>query len=586
MSSRFRALALGLGAVLMVLPGQAQIESSGLGDVDPWGANFLERGESGFGQGLWSSSDPEYLIVLFEHMDVSLMSESEKALLSRALRSPSASPGGDLAPALQDLRIELLHALGERRAAASLAEQVDVPPADVDPDIILSDNRLARGEVDLVCAQMNTAGEGRFWSELRAICALKADAPETAELAIEIAGQQEGAEPWFTNVAFAMLSEAEDRPPARFGSGLELTMSQMAGLEPDSESLAAARPDIAALIAKDAERPIRLRLAAAGIAAEAGEISAVQHRQLYKALIEEEGFEPESAIEAAFVVLAKAPEPEPVVPDLAPVTSAPTGPVDLRAMANAAPEPAEPDVPAPEEGDAVDEISLAEEQALAVREALREAAIDPVSFAARARLFAPALQSIPANEDTSQAAIPFAVAALSNGTVDVARKWLAGVPDDADDRVRFEAAMLEGYSLLLAQQRSSADTARIVATLLETGYEREQISDSLQLFSVWAGFDVPLPVLARSALAQSQIEARPVEPGILLAIDTAQRAGATGEALLTILTQTDGQVETLSGGALAGLLNTLVRMGASDEARALAFDAGQLWTYAAGQSRR
>ena len=95
MSSRFRALALGLGAVLMVLPGQAQIESSGLGDVDPWGANFLERGESGFGQGLWSSSDPEYLIALFEHMDVSLMSESEKALaICFTGRRSGAGPSG------------------------------------------------------------------------------------------------------------------------------------------------------------------------------------------------------------------------------------------------------------------------------------------------------------------------------------------------------------------------------------------------------------------------------------------------------------------------------------------------------------
>lgn len=582
MSSRLHAVAAGLAGIFMVSSAQAQVESSALGDVDPWGANFLERGERGLDEGLWTNSDPEYLLALLERVDVSLLSPSEKTLLSRALRSPAAPPEGDLADELQNRRLELLYALGERKAAASLAGQLDEPPESVNPDIILSDNRLARGEADIVCAQMKTSGEGRFWSELRAICALKAEEPDSAELSIEIAGQQEGAEPWFTEVAFAMLAEAGDRPAARYGSGLEMTLSQMAGLEPDSESLTATRPDLAAIIAADTERPIRLRLAAAAIAAEAGHMSSAAHRRLYEALIEEEDFQPETATEAAFVVLAKEIEAE-ALPE-APVGDAPAGPMDLRAMTSGWTEPVEPEDLETSEEDTgeVDEISVAEEQALAVREALREAATDPVSFAVASRLFGQALGTIPASEDTSQGAIAFAAAALSNGSRDVAMKWLDSLAEDSqDDATRFEAALLEGYALLLADQRSSAVVERIVVTLLETGYERAQIRDSLQLFSVWAGMDIPLPVIARSALAQSSLEARPIEPGIQLAFETAQRAGASGEALLTILTQTDGQVESLSGAGLARILKTLDRMGAGEDARALAFDAAQLWTFAA-----
>ena len=47
---------------------------------------------------------------------------------------------------------------------------------------------------------------------------------------IEIAGQQEGAEPWFTNVAFAMLSEAEDRPPALPARRPKATLDWVAGV--------------------------------------------------------------------------------------------------------------------------------------------------------------------------------------------------------------------------------------------------------------------------------------------------------------------------------------------------------------------
>ena len=92
MSSRFRKVAIGLTSLLMAAPAIAQIESSGLGDLDAWGASFLERGESRFGSGLWSNSDPEYLLALFERIDVSALSTAEKELLSRALRSPASAP--------------------------------------------------------------------------------------------------------------------------------------------------------------------------------------------------------------------------------------------------------------------------------------------------------------------------------------------------------------------------------------------------------------------------------------------------------------------------------------------------------------
>ena len=109
MSSRLRTLFVAATALCgPALFAGAQIQSSGLGDVDPWGAGFLERGEQGFGNDLWTGSEADYLLALMERMDVSLLSPPERALLSRALRSPSAAPEGDLADILMEQRIRLL----------------------------------------------------------------------------------------------------------------------------------------------------------------------------------------------------------------------------------------------------------------------------------------------------------------------------------------------------------------------------------------------------------------------------------------------------------------------------------------------
>ncbi|WP_300391821.1 hypothetical protein [Henriciella sp.] len=583
MSSRLRAAAAALLFCSASLPATAQIESGGLGDISPWTASFLERGEDGLGRDLWSNSDPEYLIALFEHIDVSRLSPAETSLLSLALRSPAQAPEGDLANMLQAERIRLLLALGERRAAASLASQTGDEIEGINPDVILSDNRLARGEVDVVCAQANVTGDGRFWSELRALCTLKNGEEASAELAIEIAGQQEGAEPWFTEAAVSVLADLdpEDRPAARYGSGLEMAMSEMAGLEPDGESLSLARPDLALLIAEDEGRPLALRLAAAGIAAEAGLISGEQHRALYEALIEEEDFEPETPVEAAFVLLAREPEPEPE--PVSEIAAGPAGPVDLRAMTDDWSEPIEPEDLEETEGASEEEEgpSLIAQQALAVKYALARSASDAVSFSVTARLFEEALDTLPAGEDTADSAIVFAAAALASGDLGLTMTWLDAIPEDAEDATHFEAALLEGYALLFGDRREASDLEPLVSRLLETGYEENQRQAALRLFSVWSGFDVPMPVMARSALTQSQIEAPPVEPGILLGISSAERAGASGEALLTILTQTDGQIESLSGPSLAVLLDTLKQMGAGEAALALALDTGELWTLAA-----
>lgn len=582
MSSRPGRLASALCALILALPAAAQVQSSGLDDLNPWSASLLERSERGLDSSLWSNSDSEYLLALMERLDVSELSRAERDLLSLALRSPADPPGGEMGAAVQAERLRLLAALNERRAAITLARQAEETPDGFDAEAMLADDRLARGEFEIVCQQRDGAADGRFWAELRAMCALAEDDLGSAELAIEIAAQQEGADPWVTETAIAVLGDLDERPAARYGSGLQLALSDYAGLDPDAGSLSPARPDLAARIAKDEERPLALRVAAANLAARAGELSSARHREIYEALISQEDFEPETALEAALVVLAK--EPEPSEPEELPGLEDPAdGPRDLRAMNEDWIEPVRPDDVDEDalEPSMVDEVSLVEEQALALGEALRQAAEDPADFAATSRLFYEALQALPANEDSAQGGLVFAAAALAAGNGELATHWLDAMDADTlSEAERVDAALLRGYALMLRSADPVERLDAVARDLLELAIEPGQQRSTYRLFSVWAGMNMPVPVTARSALAQGDLEARRIPSGMLAAIETAEAAGASGEALLTLLTQTDGAIHQLSGTDLASVLATLREMGAGDEATALALEAGRIARFA------
>ncbi|MGB3625065.1 MAG: hypothetical protein WA989_04535, partial [Henriciella sp.] len=491
MSSRALLGALALAAATSVQPALAQIQSAGLDDVDSWGVSFLERGEAGFSERLWLGSDNSYLLRLLGDLDVSSMTDAEQALLSRAMRSPSAEPEDEDADALMEARLDLLVLLGHDEAAATLARQLDEAPDHIDPDAILSDARLANGGLDVVCRQMDPAGEGAFWAQLRAICTLEAEDYASAELSTEIAAQQEGVEPWFSEVAIAMIGEREDRPDARYGSGLDYALSQLAGLEVSADTVESASDEIAARLARDEDLAFELRLLAADKAARAGTLPAADHRAIYKALVSQPDHEPESAIEAAFMVFARKAEPKPV--EIAPAPSG-SGPRDLRSMNEDWIEPVQPDEVSDEalDADPVDEISLEEEQALALAEALRQAARTKDTFAAAARLFEAELGKLAVNEDTRAGALIFATASLASGNEKGAVRWLNGLDlDELSDSEAFDAALLRGYALLLAGRSPDDMLSDVADVLIETGIEPRQQEQAMRLISLWSGFDVP-----------------------------------------------------------------------------------------------
>ena len=539
------------------LTASAQIRSSGLDDVNAWNASLLERGESSVSDRIWASSDTGYLIDLMGSLDIEALTRAERELLSLALRSPSAAPRGDGADKLQTERLRVLDALGERRAVAMLGRQIDEVPEGIDPDAITADNRLAAGELGLVCDQMNPEAAEKFWLELRIICALENDNLAEAELALELAGTEEGADPWVTETAISIIAEADERPDSRFGSGLEVALSQLADLDVTAEALATARGDLAADYASERSNPLELRFVAARNAMAAGLLDAPQYRSLYLDYVGTPDFEPQTPTDEALYLLTQVEEPR--------------GPIirDLRADGIDALDEMFPDDEVAE--DEPPELSLDERRLEALVAALGEARGDADRYRTVTGLFEEDIKSFSADAVSEARAMAFARAALAQQNALLTTFWLDAAEDSGD--ASSEIDLMRGYTLILSRERDRGTIEGVVAALLDEDADEGANEAALKLFSVWTSFDVSLPVEARRALAEaSSGEDSAATPGRLVAIDAAARNGAHGEAILLILNMTAGSPGQLSPIALQTALSTLRRLGADDTARALALE--------------
>ncbi|MCH2456805.1 MAG: hypothetical protein MK186_02020 [Henriciella sp.] len=546
-------------AASISLGAEAQIRSSGLDDVNAWNTTLLARGERALPDRFWISSDPDFLLELMQSLDVETMSVPERNLLSRALRSPSVAPRGEGSGELQTMRLELLAALNERQAVSELGRQVDTLPDGVDPDAITSDNRLARGELGLVCDQMNPEAAEKFWLELRIICAIEGDNLAEAELALELAAIEEGADPWVTETAIAIIAESEERPDARLGSGLQVAFSELANLEVTPDALATARPDLAVAYANDRDNPLELRVLAARRAVTEGLLDAPQYRSLFVDYVSAPDFEPQTATEEAFFLLTQV--------DEAPVILRPG---DLTALdpiiIEQEPEAGE------DETEAV--VSLERRQVEALAAALEEARASDEGIATTAGLFEDDLKRFPADAVEQEEALSFARAAMAVGNMSLASFWLDAADVGVGD-ASYEVDLMRGYGLIMSRERNRATIERVAGNLVGEDASTAVRAQALSLFAVWASFDVSLPVEARQALAaQGDDEETQPSSGQIVAIEAAARNGAHGEALLLALNAVGGNPAELSPAGLQSVLSTLRRLGAEDEARELALATG------------
>ncbi|MEL6244635.1 MAG: hypothetical protein AAFQ85_04720 [Pseudomonadota bacterium] len=510
----------------------AQVEEGGLGAVDPWGLGFLKSGEAAMPTNMWRASSAEDLLPLMANVRTSRLTPAERTILRRVVVSPAAKPRGDAAEKLLAERARILFELGEAEAAAALYTALDnVDGVDLDPRSIAVDLQLALGnEADACRNLLGIAKTGDFWIKLRAVCAVLKNDTRGAELATELAQAEGVDDPWFFNAAFAASGDIPAKPEARFDSGLDLALSTKAGLEPPRNAIISARPDLAAAMARRDSLAPELRVIAAGVSAEAGILSADDHRSAYRALLAQDGFRPGNAVESAFIA---------------------------------------------GEDSGADTL----DKARALSAALRSGATDAARYSAVSRLFLPLLDELPQSTDTARYAPEFTRAAIAAGDLSVAKTWALGVEvEGGPEADAFEQAYLDGLILMAETEIDPASIRSVAERLVETASDTTRKRAAARMVALWTALGHPLPLEARRLIAAQRDESgEALSTWDEVRLSAAAKAGAAGEVVIAILAATRGEPGRINPAEMTLFLSALGEIGAEDTARQLALEATRYW---------
>lgn len=527
-------------------------------DSDIWGFGFLQRSKTELPAASWIMSDGQDLMTLLGAARVRGLSPAEQMLMRALVLSPATAPEGEFAGDLLAERARLMFEIGEAEAAARLMPFLSEAIGGVSRDALAIDLQFATGQAETACLDNSVAlgesgdanvppAQNVFQAKVRATCFALFDQPEDAELALEFAQNAalEAGEPdpWFAKAIYAVTGEVAQKPEARFDTGLSLALSAKAGLEPSVTSMANSRKDLAAAIAREESFAPSIRVQAAGVAAEAGLLEAKTHREIYKALIMQEGFRARTPLEVALL-------------------TAMTSGNDRNAKART------------------------------LWAALRTSRGNIGRFSAVSRLLLADLQALTPSEATDRMAVDFVYASLAAGSPDEALRWIAGWQDGAESSVKGDAferiwsvglVALAGVELGQSKAGESAlhlESAReTVRVLIEAAETAKQKAAMARLLVLWDAMGMTLPSEARAILAdmESAAEEKAVSPALLTSIGAAAKAGAGAEVILRVLQLTNGDAYDLAAGDIAALVSALRALGQDEAARILALEATGYW---------
>ncbi|HAE93835.1 MULTISPECIES: hypothetical protein [Hyphomonas] len=519
-------LALGVGPFA-----SAQIEDSGLELVNPWGMSFLEAGEPSLPTDMWRASDADDLLPLMRDVRTHDLTPAERTLMRRMALSPATPPSGIQEPHLRAERARIMYDLGEAEAAASLMARLDTPPPGMNADEIIADVNLALGNEATACAMLNDPDRlSGYWAKLRAVCAALEGNSAGAELAIEMALQQDAVDSWLLAAVFATSGELPEPPEADYSSGLNLAISAKAGLTPPVDPIPANRPDLSAAIAMHRNLPIELRVKAAHMATKSDMLATNDYRTLFLDMLSEPEFVPTTPLESALFAAR-----DPLVTD--------------------------------------------EDRSFALAAALQEATDTPAHFDAVARLLWPEIARLPINSSTAASAAVFARASLAAGELETAQKWadantMEGAPEDGS----FDSAFMSALLILAGLDASRSEIAYAGVRLAAQAETDAQKRSAVRLFALWTAMGIAPPADARRMVVEAPDSdtSAAITPHLLRILGAAE-ADAAGEVILSTVGMTKGDPTALDNASLVLLLNALERIGAEDAAREMALEAAGYW---------
>ncbi len=516
--------------------GSQGVFEGGLGEIDPWGAGYISRGEGAFPTSLWTGSRAEELIPLLRRtamgrVDRILMTPAEHDLLRRALLSPAEKPQGS-ADGLLEERIRLLRALGEIEAAIDLMRKSGDEEMRRDAERLTTDMALARGDVASACSGAErSATDDPYFMKLRAVCFAMAGDDPGVELAVELAAGAGVDDEWLFAALLTTIVDTPNKPPARLRDGLSITASMAAELKAPSDAMEGVEPHIALALAQRDGLPAEWRLLAAGISAEAGLADPDAVRAAFRKLEADPEYNPGSSLERAMQLLNE-----------------PT--------------------------------ASATERARAFSDALRSAAGRPERFASVSRVLAPGIERLPRNAEIAPRALVFARAALARGDVNGAGRWAGATEFEGGPTIdAFERALTEGLVLLARSRIEPASVKAVTEALLAEAKTTQQKATVARLFVLLSELGATPGPEARELIASAgrSSNARPSDDGEVLRLSTLTETDLSAEMILRVIKFTNGNPERLSTRDAAAIVRLLKGAGLDEDARAFALEAMKYW---------
>lgn len=199
-----------------------------LGAVSPDAAGVIDAGMGGLPVDMWADSRRAVVAEALNALPVAAPSPARQGLARRLLLTVAAPPSGP-GPALIDLRVDRLVALGATEDALRLIAAV---PADAHGEAVAKaqvEALLVENRLDDACSaaeQGLTRWDAPFWQKAQVFCALRAERREQANLNLTMLREQGVDDPAFVWAA-ETLSGLRAPTPGDIGRPTPLTLAMM-----------------------------------------------------------------------------------------------------------------------------------------------------------------------------------------------------------------------------------------------------------------------------------------------------------------------------------------------------------------------
>ena len=529
-------------------PGVGVVVLGELADVDPSVVGLLDESQGGFGTAMWAGSNRARIERLLPRLPMGTLSPAMQDLARRLLLSTAEVPVGEAqAPSLLGLRVERLMAGGRvadvnellRLAAASLDDPA-FARAEVDGLLLAGNNAGACEKI----ANMVRGGATTYWIKNLAFCRALENDTASVELALALLRDQGevGDEAFFTLIGAlsdnAQVTVATLIDPAP----LHIAMMRAAGKTVPPDAVAGAQPAILTAIAGIPNATIDTRLEAAERAEGAGAITATELARIYEAV--------------------------------------PFTPVELRNAVQRAQGQSGPRVNALLFQ--VAKISTATIARAAALQSTWSLARESGGFGTAARVNLEATRTMKAAPEVVWVAGDAARALLAAGDPASAWDWLDLALTEAADGNEAASVVADGLWPLMqiadpeGAFMRDADRAQNWWQQLVGDSDPESLDQLALLFTLYGALGSPVPDAAWDPLFAQPltVDGYMPSPAVRRALDESSEAGRKGETvLLALLALGDAGTEGTDPATLFDVITALLRVGLTQEARAIALEA-------------